>query len=45
MGSKYVDVTAIMQVVGNVFNNPQILVSVRLPTDIFRAPSRRTPKP
>ena len=25
MGSKYVDVTAIMQVVGNVFNNPQIL--------------------
>ena len=25
MASKYVDVTAIMQVVGNVFNNPQIL--------------------
>ena len=25
MVSKYVDVTAIMQVVGNVFNNPQIL--------------------
>ena len=25
MASKYVDITAIMQVVGNVFNNPQIL--------------------
>ena len=25
MGSKYVDITAIMQVVGNVYNNPQLL--------------------
>ena len=25
MGSKYVDVTAIMQVIGNVYNNPQLL--------------------
>ena len=25
MASKYVDITAIMQIVGNVFNNPQIL--------------------
>ena len=25
MGSKYVDITAIMQVIGNVYNNPQLL--------------------